>query len=226
MGFNGAVTSSAPGRLYGGVSPEERRAKRLRQILDAGLEIFGTEGYRAATVRGLCREAKVADRYFYESFDHTEDLLVAVYHECIDRIRDAVVAAVGDVSAGADPLEAARRGFDAFFAAAEDRRLARVVWLEVLGVSPRVEDTYRRTIEGFGDLLMDLAIGMGLPVGVEPTDRLLVLATVGGVNQLSMSWQLENYATEREHLVEASMRLLNGVILAISERSAAEDGRM
>ena len=65
------------GRTYGGESADDRLTRRRRQLLDAGLELFGTAGYRATTVRQLCREAKVSDRYFYEQFDSTEDLLLA-----------------------------------------------------------------------------------------------------------------------------------------------------
>jgi AcrR family transcriptional regulator len=53
------------GRSYGGESANDRLARRRRQLLDAGLELFGTTGYRATTVRQLCREARVSDRYFY-----------------------------------------------------------------------------------------------------------------------------------------------------------------
>ena len=80
------------GRVYGGENQEERRARRRQQFLDAGLQVFGTLGYRAATVRSLCKQAGLTDRYFYESFDTTEDLLVGVYRQQCEALERAVEA--------------------------------------------------------------------------------------------------------------------------------------
>ncbi len=151
---NGRVS----GRSYGGESATDRLARRRRQLLDAGLELFGTAGYRATTVRQLCREAKVSDRYFYEQFDSTEDLLLAVYDECTARLEEAAVAALGDPGDAVQDL--ARRGLDAFLSVVEsDPRLARVVWFEVLGVSPRVETAYLARMQSFGHLMVAVVAG-------------------------------------------------------------------
>ena len=45
-----------PGRAYAGESLAERRARRRLSFLDAGLQVFGTTGYRTATVRQLWRD--------------------------------------------------------------------------------------------------------------------------------------------------------------------------
>jgi AcrR family transcriptional regulator len=138
------------GRTYAGASASDRAEDRRRRLLDAGLQVLGTDGYRAATVRRICREARVADRYFYECFDGTEALLLAVYAECTARLRDAVPPALA-AAPGTDPLTLARAGLDAFLRVVEDDpRLARVVWFEVLGVSPEVEQTSLETMSDFG----------------------------------------------------------------------------
>src|SRR4051812_14660131 len=86
------------GRSYGGETQAERKARRHRQFLDAGLEVFGQIGYRQGTVRQLCRQAQLTDRYFYEEFGSTEDLLIAVYLDCIGRIREGVMASIASAS--------------------------------------------------------------------------------------------------------------------------------
>ena len=83
------------GRTYGGESADDRLTRRRRQLLDAGLELFETAGCRATTVRQLCRAAKVSDRYFYEQFDSTEDLLLVVYDECTRGLEEARVVVRG-----------------------------------------------------------------------------------------------------------------------------------
>ena len=44
-------------RRWRGQEPEDRRAARRTQLIEAGLQIMGTEGAAAATMRATCREA-------------------------------------------------------------------------------------------------------------------------------------------------------------------------
>src|ERR1700710_181396 len=73
------VVVSAGGRAYGGLALEDRVAARRARFIEAGIELFGTQGFRAATVRGICAAAGLTDRYFYESFASLEALLAEVY---------------------------------------------------------------------------------------------------------------------------------------------------
>lgn len=210
--MNGGVTDPSPARTYGGESAEERTARRRRQLLDAGRASFGSVGFRASTVRGICRDAHVADRYFYELFPTLEDLLVEVYRECIATLTRSTTAAVDDLPAGTDPLTLSRHGLDGFFRAVEDRELARIVWLEVLGVSPRVDRTYLDTMHGFGELMVgllgrhtpDIAVGSSL-------DR-LATAAVGGISHTAMTWLMDRYRADRTDLVHGTARFLAAVV--------------
>lgn len=202
------------GRTYGGESAQERAARRRRRLLDAGRVRFGTDGYRATTLRGLCREARVADRYFYEEFDRLEDLLLAVYHDCLDRLERAVLEALEGV--GPDVAAQAHAGMEAFFACVEaDPCLARVVWFEVLGVGPRVDAAYLERTARFGALLLDLVEQRGLGPQVEPDRRVTVQAVVGGVSQVVQAWVYAGFATPRAELVGPLVRFL----LAVAERT-------
>lgn len=203
------------GRTYAGESASDRAEHRRRRLLDAGLEVLGTEGYRAATVRRICREARVADRYFYECFDGTEDLLLAVHGECVDRLREAVPAALA-AHPSTDPLALARTGLDAFLAVVEDDpRLARVVWFEVLGVGERVERTSLRTTSDFGRLLGALAAEhAGVPVGPDD-DGLTTDALIGGISHVVMTWTARGFTPPRARVADALARFLVGGAAAI-----------
>ncbi len=48
---------SPPARRYGGKSLEQRREERRRRLLDAGLELFGTQGFQHTTIEQLCATA-------------------------------------------------------------------------------------------------------------------------------------------------------------------------
>src|ERR1700676_2886142 len=82
-----------PSRLYRGVSPSERRAQRRDRLLQAGLEVFGTNGYAASSIRAICAEASLNSRYFYESFSGREELLYHVYTDIVHEIASAVLTA-------------------------------------------------------------------------------------------------------------------------------------
>jgi AcrR family transcriptional regulator len=197
------------GRTYRGEAPADRTARRRRQLLDAGLELFGTVGYAKATVRLICREAKVADRYFYEEFAATEDLLLAVYLECLDRLRAAVLDAVAGLEA-ADVETFAHDGLDAFFACVEsDPRLARIVWFEVVGVSARVEAAYLEQMHRFGELLVVLLEQRGVLAGSGEEERAVLLAAVvGGVSHVVLTWVNHGFKPPRPRLVRPLVRFL------------------
>lgn len=203
------------GRTYAGESASDRHARRRRQLLDAGLEVFGTSGYRSATVRQLCREAQVSDRYFYEQFDSTEDLLLAVYDECTTRLEQAAVAALGDTADDVGDL--ARRGLDAFLAVVEaDTRLTRVVWFEVLGVSARVEATYLARMQSFGHLMLGVLAQRGTTAHIsEEARELTAAASVGAVSHAVVTWAGTGFTTDRAILTETLATFLAGAATAL-----------
>jgi len=208
-----AAQNKQSGRIYGGESAEERLARQRRQFLDAGLELFGTVGYRATTVRMLCKQAGLTDRYFYKTFTDTEDLLAAVYTESLDQIQTEVIAAINAARNKQPASGVVDAGLEAFFTAFENARVARVCWLEVLGVSPRIDALYTKRIEQFADLLLDLGKSMladwRLP---EEETRITGLALIGAISQSALHWLLEDYCSSRSSLISANSRLIHGLI--------------
>lgn len=187
-------------------------ARRRRQLLDAGLAVFGSQGYRTATVREVCQEAKVADRYFYEQFRGMEELLIAVYTECLDRLETAVIETLGG-SAALDVK--VRSGLESFLAVvADDPRLARVVWFEVLGVSAAVEETYLSRMARFGELLIGAA---GRPLSLPPAlEPLVADALIGGISHVVMAWVASGLAAPRADVLDALDVFLASVAARVS----------
>lgn len=208
------ASGGAPtGRAYAGESQAERVARRRLQFLDAGLQVFGTTGYRNATVRQLCRQAELTDRYFYESFENTEDLLVAVYEREFEHLQQAVLAALADEAAQREPMLAVERALNAVFEMASEPRVARVCWLEVLGVSPRVNDVYTRNIERFAALVVAFARQRFSTEDIDETEsRMLGIALIGAVTQPIAHWLLGGYREDRARLVAATSRVFRGII--------------
>jgi len=206
------MPSTPPSRQYAGESLENRQARRKQQFMQAGLQLFGTHGYRKTTVRMLCQEAGLTDRYFYESFGSTEDLLVAVYETQINAVGHAINLALAEaMPMGAQA--AIRAGLNAVFSLVSDPRVGRVFLLEILGVSPRVDAVYMRHFKGFADAMVVLARHLYPAIDLsEDESRMVGLALIGAVSQSATYWLLGQYKESQSTLVSANARLIEGLV--------------
>ena len=204
------------GRTYGGLSLNQRKQQRRQQFLIAGLEIFGTQGFRAATVRGLCREAKLTDRYFYEAYGTMEKLLMAVYEECMTNIRNKILQEVAEAAPGADLNKLIHAALNCYFAEMEDSRIARVCMLELVGISSEVDDLYNGYILGFSELVMGLAQRL-YPNWVLSKDEMEILgiSTIGAMRQAATNWLLTDYRIDRQILVTSTAKIFIGLMKLI-----------
>lgn len=197
-------------RRYRGASAEQRQHERRAKLLDAGLKVYGDIGYHAATVRGICHEAGLTERYFYESFANSEDLLCAVYEQVIATQRERMVAAIATVVP--DHAAMIRAGLTAFLAfVQESPASARVQFLEVLGVSPRVDQLYRRAIETFAQLLRGLSEGNSTLARNVDMDTLSV-GLVGAMVGIGSRWMLSGFAQPLDDVVTTSHIIFSGVM--------------
>ena len=174
------------GRSYGGLSKQQRVAQRQARLIDAALELFGTQGYAATSIERLCAVANVSTRSFYEDMGSREALLIAL----VNRITShAVERALESMSKTADqPLST--RVVDGFRAYLEvtcaDHRSARVCYVEVVGVSSAVEDWRRQQRRLHSSLLISEA-ERAVERGETKARRfdLFALAVIGAVNSLA-----------------------------------------
>lgn len=204
------------GRAYAGKTQDQRMKERREQLINAGLEIFGTEGYKSATVKQICRQAGLTDRYFYQAFGSSENLLIAVYERELQRIKQAVQAAI-EPRLHDDPVEIVRAGLQTFFEHAMDPRVARVCWIEVLGVSRRVDQTYTRTIEEFIELVLTYARQQMPELSLSSDEeRILGTAAVGAASQTVMHWSLGGYKENIDTVVSMNLKVFRGLMLGLS----------
>ena len=152
----------------------------------AGLELFGTLGYARTPIRAVCAAASLNSRYFYESFTSREDLLYCVYQ----RIIGDIFARASEAAAAQTTIEAqARAGLRAgWTAVTEDRRKARIVAIETVGVSDRLERLRRDTRHALAQLTAGRALTLagGLRLRLDPviTTRFLIGGVVGTPRRL------------------------------------------
>ncbi|AKC70436.1 TetR family transcriptional regulator [Pandoraea oxalativorans] len=200
------------GRRYGGVAQAQREQARRTALIDAATEVFGTVGFRRATVRSVCGLAKLNDRYFYAAFDNMEDLLRATYAHHAQTLLERLQAAIADSAPTLDArLDA---GLNAFFAFLREPHAARVLLLEVMGVSPETDLTYQRYIFEFAKLILAMA-ETPPPTGddAQAQVRIVGLALVGAMTNAGTAWVLMGYQDTQACMVASCRRVLRGALM-------------
>lgn len=123
--------TARPGRLWQGQTPDARAADRRERLVEAGLDLVGTQGVAALTMRAACREASVGPRYFYDLFASREDLLEAVYDEAVVRVRRPILDAVVSTAERQGVPAALIAAFDTAVTVVEDDpRIGRILFRE------------------------------------------------------------------------------------------------
>ena len=201
-------------RQYAGLSTEQRKRQRREQFIEAGIQVFGSAGYHGATVRKLCAEAGLTARYFYESFDSTEALLLAVFEQCMQRITEHVSVAVDAATSGESSDQLIDTVLDAFFIQMQDKRVARLLMLEVLGVSDSVNDKTNRQLNTLGDLIISLVSAMHPHWHKldEQRSTLLGVAVLGAMRQATIHWMVSDYDLDRTVVVRTTSLLVKGLL--------------
>lgn len=199
-------------------------ARRRACFIAAGRVLFSQVGYRKTTMRALCAEAGLTDRYFYESFGSIEDLLVAVYEELMGEMQARIVAALQAAGPGQSPEALVDTGLDAFFQQVEDTAAARVIWLEVLGVSPRVDQVYNRGTRNFADFMLMLSrtIAPQWPV-TDEVARVVAMGMIGAASEAAKDWLMSGYQQPREHLVQGIALVFKGILLMAKNTPPSAD---
>ena len=193
-------------------------------MLDAAFGLLGTEGSAATTVRAVCANARLNPRYFYESFESLDELIVAVYDRVVDDLGTAVVAALE--AAGDDATEqmaAVVRSTVEFVD--EDRRRARVLYVEALDNAAlnrrRIETGH--AVVAFVEAAAAERHG-NLPAG-EHIGRVGAAVLVGGFGELLVAWLDGRIDVTREQLIEDATALFLAVGDAASGIAARRASR-
>ena len=213
-----STTQKKQGRAYGGVSAEQRSAQRREKFLQAGLKVFGGQGFRAGTVRVLCKEAGLTDRYFYESFADTEALLKAVYMWQMEKLQKELmqIALRPELSLEQRVHEAV----NAFFTAMKNPLHARIALTEVLGVSPSIDALYQRNTQNFGGLIV-AQIKLQMPQWTLDAhqEKILGSALAGACAMSAAQWMIEGYTSSQDKVVSACELVILGTLQALKTQS-------
>lgn len=200
------MTGTSSARPYGGVEAAQRLAIRRNRFLAAGLDLLGAEqqNISAVTVRGVCRQAGLAARYFYESFADKDEFVACVFDWVVAELAATTQAAVAAVPAH----EKTHAGITNIVRTiAGDARVGRLLFSTQLADPVIV----RKRAESSALFAMLSGQHVGDMLRVPANDRIKAAAhfVVGGVGQTISAWLAGDVTLAPDQLVDQLVSLLD-----------------
>jgi len=184
--------SESQGRPYAGQSADERDAQRRTRLLAATRELIGTKGYAGTKIERICALANVSTRHFYRQYDGKESAFIDLYDQLTNESYERVLASL-QLTEGRPLSERVAAGFAAYLQPMfDDVRTARIAFVEVIGVSPRIERLrldYREVLIATIEAEGSAAVNRG-----EVADRdfrFAALALIGAANVIVYDWAIK-----------------------------------
>jgi AcrR family transcriptional regulator len=207
-------------RAYRGVPADERRAQRRRALIETALDCLRVDGIAGVSVRSVCARARLTPRYFYESFDDLDQLLLAAVDTVIDEVAERALAALR----AAPPVleKQVRAAIDAGYGVvATDPRKANALLVAASGHGPLRERRHKLITE-YADLIMDslpLLQDVGLPE--RRTARAMALFVMGGAAEVIEAVLSGRLRISRAKLVDQLTAMWLNVLTGIDQRGRA-----
>jgi AcrR family transcriptional regulator len=202
------------------VSAEQRRSQRRERLIEAALDVIGSEGLAGLTMTAVCLRARLTERYFYESFRDRDELLSAVFDACVLEMDAALFRAID--AAAPDLLERCRAAAGAMVAVlADDPRKARL-HAEAVGsgvLRERRGDATRAHADLLAAQIRELR-ARELPLDDGPL-RLATLILMAGIGEAILSWLDGSLSLPRETLIEECAQLAVATADAVQATGSA-----
>lgn len=179
------------GRVYAGQTAADREEACRARLRSAIQHIVGSNGYASLTVGRACANANVSSRTFYQLYANKEEAFADCYQSLLERSGERVVTSLAATEGRpmSERIPAAMLAFlQPMFA---DPHSARIVFVEVVGISPMIEATRLRTRERLIELI--IAEGTAAAARGEVTDRdfrFAALAIAGATTTIAYDWML------------------------------------
>jgi AcrR family transcriptional regulator len=206
----------AVSRAYRGVPANERLAQRRAALIGAALDCLHTDGIAGVSVRSVCTRARLTPRYFYESFEDLDQLLLASVDSVVDEVASRALEAL---AAAPQDLPAQVRGaIDAGYGVvATDPRKASALLVAASGHGP-LRARRHKLITDFADLIIDgLPVLSGLSLPGRRTARAMALFVMGGAADVIEAVMTDRLRMSRTELVDQLTTLWLAVLSGIGE---------
>lgn len=202
-----AESSAVKRRSFKGMSLEVRQAERRERLMEAALQSYGTLGFFSVTVRDVCVEAKLTERYFYESFKNSGALFDAIYMRLVEDLQQRILTAV--MQGAPDPKQMIQLGLTAFFQRlSDDQRVTRILFIDAILVHENDAKSIYKAVKRF-DVMTQSFIALMIPRAQENMSMVSLISTglTGYVSHLATRWAVSGFKESVDELLAACMVL-------------------
>ncbi len=187
------MTSGQRRGRWSGVPLQDRQVRRRDELISAGVILLGGAGGPALTVRAVCREAGLTERYFYESFADRDGFVRAVYDDVCGRAMSALMSA-----------NTPREAVDRFVALMVDDPVRG----RVLLLAPEVEPVLVRSGAEWMPTFIDLLQRKLTTIGDPALQKMVATGLVGALTGLFTAYLDGRLAVSREQFIDYCVDLL------------------
>jgi AcrR family transcriptional regulator len=166
---------------------------RRDNLVAAGVQLLGGADGPALTVRAVCREAGLTERYFYESFSDRDEFVRAVYDDVCTRAMATLVSA-----------KTPREAVEQFVALMVDDPVRGRVLLLAPAVEPVLTRSGAEWMPNFIDLLQRKLSRIGDPV----LQKLVATSLIGALTGLFTAYLNGQLGTSRKQFIDYCVDML------------------
>ena len=210
-------------RQFKGLSLSERKQLRREKLIEAGIETYGTHGFFAVTVKDICNEAKLTERYFYESFKKSEQLFQTIFLKLIDELQHNVMQAI--MQASSDPHKMIDAGLRALLTTLKDNpRMARIIYIDAMLVQElHNQATIHETMTRFDRMIQAFVMLMMPQINRSEREISLVATGLNGyVTQIAIRWVVSGFKQSFEEVLTSSRIVFISLLETFSDPNARE----
>ena len=206
-------------RQFKGLSLTERKQARREKLIEAGIEAYGTHGFFAVTVKDICNEAKLTERYFYESFKKSDELFQTIFLTLIDQLQHNVMQAI--MQASSDPRKMIEAGLTALLTTLRDNpRMARIIYIDAMLVQElHNQATIHETMLRF-DRMIQAFVMLMMPHIDRSEREISFIATGlnGYVTQIAIRWVVSGFKQSMEDVLSSCSIVFLSLLNTFSEK--------
>ena len=206
-------------RQFKGLSLTERKQARREKLIEAGIEAYGTHGFFAVTVKDICNEAKLTERYFYGSFKKSDELFQTIFLKLIDQLQHNVMQAI--MQASTDPRKMIESGLTALLTTLKDNpRMARIIYIDAMLVQElHNQATIHETMLRF-DRMIHAFVMLMMP-HIDRSEREISLVATGlngYVTQIAIRWVVSGFKQSMQEVLSSCSIVFLSLLDTFSEK--------
>ena len=191
-------------RQFKGLSLTERKQARREKLIQAGIEAYGRQGFFAVTVKDICNEAKLTERYFYESFKKSDELFQTIFLTLIDQLQQNVMQAI--MQASPVPEKMIASGLTALLTTLKNNPgMARIIYIDAMLVQElHNQATIHETMSRF-ERMIHAFVMLTMPHIKRSEREISLIATGlnGYITQIAIRWVMSGFKQSMDEVLSS-----------------------